>query len=91
MTVQRAIFAECSPWYHAYGDGIAQCLCGQRPAPRRMCLGGFQPKQVIAVSGVKTHRISVQLLLVTVNAFRRAGISRRNAQALVGLGDSRLQ
>ena len=59
----------------------------ETPGPTQNVLGESGGKQVIAVSGVKTHKDSGQLLLVTVNA---SGVPRypvTNAQALWGWAD----
>ena len=60
----------------------------ETPGPTQNVLGESGGKQVIAVSGVKTHKDSGQLLLVTVNASGVPGYPVTNAQALWGWADS---
>ena len=55
----------------------------QEPGPTQDVLGKASGKQVIAVSGVNTHRDSGKLLLVTVNASGVPGYPVSNAQALL--------
>ncbi len=67
------------------------CWCLLRPArtwcrsrgPTQDVLGKVEGKQVIDVSGVKTHKDSGKLLLVTVNASGVPGYPVTNAQALL--------
>ena len=55
----------------------------QEPGPTQDVLGKVEGKQVIDVSGVKTHKDSGKLLLVTVNASGVPGYPVTNAQALL--------
>ena len=60
----------------------ARTWCRSRDRPRT-CSGKVEGKQVIDVSGVKTHKDSGKLLLVTVNASGVPGYPVTNAQALL--------
>lgn len=55
----------------------------QEPGPTQDVLGKVEGKQIIDVSGVKTHKDSGKLLLVTVNASGVPGYPVTNAQALL--------
>lgn len=55
----------------------------QEPGPTQDVLGEVSGKQVIAVSGVNTHKDSGKLLLVTVNASGVPGYPVSNVQALL--------
>ena len=55
----------------------------QGPGPTQNVLGAVGGKQVISVSGVKTHKDSGKLLLVTVNASGVPGYPVSNAQVLL--------
>ena len=81
------------PWRYLAGPIVA-VLCVlvliapsayvvQEPGPTQDVLGKVEGKQVIDVSGVKTHKDSGKLLLVTVNASGVPGYPVTNAQALL--------
>lgn len=59
----------------------------QGPGPTQDVLGSVGGKQVIAVSGVETHKDSGELLLVTVNASGVPGYPVSNVQALLAWAD----
>ncbi|WP_422614337.1 PDZ domain-containing protein [Bifidobacterium thermophilum] len=54
----------------------------ETPGPTRNVLGTSDGKQIIAVSGAKTHRQSGRLLMVTVNAAGVPGYAMPNIQTL---------